>query len=83
MNSAVATKIVLRGFRVELIKHEIGFAREDTKTRIRRSVPERALATTQGAVAVDDVVEIRPNLEHDSAAMACALMDLVHLVLED
>ena len=70
VNSAVATKIVLRGFRVELIKHEIGFAREETKTRIRSSVPESPLAATQGAVAVDDVAEIRPNLEHDSAAMA-------------
>jgi hypothetical protein len=34
VNAAVVAKIVLCGFRVELIKTEIGFACEDAKTRI-------------------------------------------------
>src|SRR5260221_4443750 len=69
VDSAMAAKIVLRGFRVELVEHQLGFAGEDAKARIRRAVPESALAAAQRAVAVDDVVEIGSELRRDAAGI--------------
>jgi hypothetical protein len=70
VDSAMTAKIVLRRIRVELVKHEIGFTREDTKIRIGRPVPESAPAMAQRAVAVDDVVEFGSYLERDSTTVA-------------
>jgi hypothetical protein len=44
-------------------------------------MPERALATTYGAVAIDNVVELGPNLEGDPPAMARTLIALNHYEL--
>ena len=81
-------EIVLRSFRIELVEHEISLTREDAKVCVGRRVPERTLATTDRAVAIDDVVQFGSNLECDPAAMACALVGLDHgacllLMLED
>jgi hypothetical protein len=78
VDSAVLAEIVLGRLRIELIKGEIAFAREDAKVRLRRRVPERTLSTTHRAVAIHDGVELRPNLERDPTTMARALIALDH-----
>jgi hypothetical protein len=70
VDSAMPAEIVLRRIRVELVKDEIRFAREDTKLRIRCPVPQSTSATTERAVAVDDVVEVGSHLECDSTTVA-------------
>jgi hypothetical protein len=78
MDSAVLAKIMLRCLRIELIKSEIVFACEDAKVSLRRRMPQRTLSTTHGAIAINDVVELSPNLELDTATMARALIALHH-----
>lgn len=72
-------EIVLRCFRIELIKDEIRRAREDTKLCVLRRVPERTRSTTDRAVAIDNVLELGSNLERDHTTMALALIGLGHL----
>ena len=83
VDSTVLAEIVLRCFRIELIKGEITFAREDTKVCVCSRVPERTLATTNRAVAINDVVEFSSNLECNPTTMACALVGLNHLAFFD
>src|SRR5262245_3700692 len=72
MDAAMPAKIMLRGFRVELIQRQVRFAREDAKVRFRCRVPERALAMADRAVAIDDVAQLGLRLEGDPTAMARA-----------
>ena len=76
-------KIVLGRFRIELIKGQLAFTREDLEVRICRRVPERPRSTAHGAVAIDHVVELGPNLEPDPTAMARALIAPSHLASLD
>lgn len=75
----MAAEVVLRCLRVELVKHEIGFARNNAELRIRHTVPERASATAQRTVAVDDVVELGLDLECDSTTVAGTLIGVAHV----
>lgn len=70
VDSAMPAEIVLRSIRVELVEHEIGFACEDTKIRLRCPVPQSTPAATQRAVTVDDIVELGSYLECDSTTVA-------------
>src|SRR5262249_6749251 len=79
MDSAVLAEIVLGRLRIELIKGQLAFTREDLEVRICRRVPERPRSTAHGAVAIDHVVRLGPNLEPDPTAMARALLALNHL----
>lgn len=79
VDSTVLAEIVLGRLGIELIKGEIRVAGEDTKVRFCRRVPERSFSTTHGAVAINNVVELRPNLEGHPTAMARALIALRHL----
>jgi hypothetical protein len=78
VDSAVLAEIVLGRSCIELVKDEIVLAGEDMEVCICRRMPERALATTYGAVAIDNVVELGPNLEGDPPAMARTLIALNH-----
>src|SRR5690349_15357568 len=44
MDSAMLAEIVLRCLRIELIKRQVVFAREDAKVGVRRGMPERTLS---------------------------------------
>ena len=70
MYSATPAEIVLRRIRVELVKHDIGFAGEDAEILIRCPVPESTPATAERAVALHDVIEIGSYLECDSTTVA-------------
>jgi hypothetical protein len=70
--AAVAAGVVLRRPGVELIEDEVVLAGKDSKVSLRHAVPQRALAAAQRAGAVDDVVELRLNVERDLAAMTRA-----------
>src|SRR5205085_4598333 len=73
VDSAVLAEIVLRRLRIELIKGQIVFARQDAKVCVCRRMPERALSATHGAVAINNVIELGPSLECDPATVARAL----------
>ena len=73
-------EIVLRCFRIELVEDEIWLTGEDTQICLRRRVPERALPTTDGAVAINSVIELGASLECDPTTVACALVGLGHLI---
>ena len=73
-------EIVLRCFRIELIEDEIWLAGEDTQICLRRRVPERALPTTDRAVAINSIIELGASLECDPTTVACALVGLGHLI---
>src|SRR6185312_11415247 len=75
-------KIMLGGFRVELVKDEICLTRDDPQVCFRGRVPERTLTTTDRAVAIDDIVELSSNLECDPTTMACALVGLDHSFID-
>ena len=80
MDSTVPAEIVLRCFRIELVEDEIWLTGEDTQICLRRRVPERALPTTDGAVAINSVIELGASLECDPTTVACALVGLGHLI---
>src|SRR5882672_5723220 len=80
VDPAVPAEIVLRRFRIELVEDEIRLAGEDTQIGLRRRVPERALPTTDRAVAIDHVAELGASLECDPTTVTCALVGLGHLL---
>src|SRR5947207_12175037 len=60
VDAAMPAEVVLRRLGVELIERELLLAREDAKILLGGAVPQRAPAATHRAVALDDVVELRP-----------------------
>ena len=80
MYPAVPAEIVLRCFRIELVDDEIWLAGKDTQIRLRRRVPERAGPTTDRAVAINSVIQLGASFECDPTTVACALVDLGHLI---
>jgi hypothetical protein len=76
----VPAEIVLRCFCIELVQDEIFLAGEDTQICLRCRVPERALPTTDRAVAINSVIELRASVECDPTTVACALVGLSHLI---
>ena len=80
MDAAMSAEIMLRCFRIELVEDEICLAGEDTQIRLRRRMPERALAATDRAVAINGVIELGASFECDPATVACALVGLGHLI---
>src|SRR5213075_3126333 len=76
MDAAMPAEIVLRRPRIELVEDEIPFAAQDAKVGFARRMPQRSLAAADGAVAIDNVVELRFCLEGHAAAVAGATQHL-------
>src|SRR5262249_37356309 len=77
-DAAVPAEIMLRGLRAELVERQLGLAPQDPQARFGGSVPERALAAADRAIAFGDATDLRVQLERHAAAMAGTTVGLLH-----
>src|SRR5258708_7430119 len=70
VDSTMPAEVMFRGHRVELVKRQLVLALDDAEVGLGGAMPQGAPAAAHRAVAIDDVLELRLQLEGDAAAVA-------------